>query len=904
MSQFRPVNFNQASVRANELVANTKLGIGTHSQTSELHIKAAAPELQIEGASATMKVVASGTETTFRSDQDVKWTSADAGTVHMTLDGTSGDVKVHGQTIYPNKLWNIDLTGESNSVYYPIVFQAHYQTNLQIPPTFISISGQSLGGSDLYNENTIVGYVRGGAQTDHRPFFDLRASNFNAENRISGIWYNNPGSFKGFVVYARGGYAYNVLTDALSVSGETSAYSSGGGTFAIKNANGTDSSGTSANIERIVDFYNRTRDTNFFHASSGSTYVGGLPQDHAVYGGEYDAVTKCVHVNSLPQNMMKMMLPTSGSTTPRSFPYALQTSYIDSSGNSTIDYVDITKDPFNRPCQVFRCKGTNGGVSGGWGGIRIACHPSRSYMSVIFVKRSGGDSSGASFYHGCDGSNTVGLNGSIQTNPYFHSISYNSMPNSVWCVSIGFVHFYGAGTGYSTGKGGLYRLDTMAKIVTGTDYAFRYYSSYQSQRAFFYNNTTSGSYLDFWNPGWYEHQDMNSEAGLLNLFTNDLIETSDDRLKSDERFIRGALDTIMKLKPQVYKKKITLDDTVEDNTLIQESGLVAQEIYYDAPELRHLVKPGDDYGAITNTVQTSDDPAVDPDYSEWGANPASVNYRGLIPYTVKAIQEMHTEMPRVKYRMTGVPYTNLMDYVGMCVRSVSGDDIVLSSSVEDKAVVGVVSATQNSSESENSDVLVETRGRGYVWVLNTANVSVGEYLTTSNVCGYAQRQGDDLLHSYTVAKALQSVDFVNNARPRRVAKKALSTVKRWVRTTYRQIPQSVYDKLSEGLRRQSVRPLPILDDEAAATDGDSEEIVYEEIIREESRVEIPGFELEVREEMVDDLDEYGQMQWEDDPSGATEPAYKIRYLAADGTQTDEANAVHIAAFVACTYHCG
>ena len=94
MSQFRPVNFNQASVRANELVANTKLGIGTHSQTSELHIKATAPELQIEGASATMKVVASGSETTFRSDQDVKWTSADAGTVHMTLDGTSGNVQV------------------------------------------------------------------------------------------------------------------------------------------------------------------------------------------------------------------------------------------------------------------------------------------------------------------------------------------------------------------------------------------------------------------------------------------------------------------------------------------------------------------------------------------------------------------------------------------------------------------------------------------------------------------------------------------------------------------------------------------------------------------------------------------------------------------------------------------
>ena len=51
------------------------------------------------------------------------------------------------------------------------------------------------------------------------------------------------------------------------------------------------------------------------------------------------------------------------------------------------------------------------------------------------------------------------------------------------------------------------------------------------------------------------------------------------------------------------------------------------------------------------------------------------------------------------------------------------------------------------------------------------------------------------------------------------------------------------------------------------------------------------------------VDEHGQLQWEDHPTD-TEKAYKIRYLTADGTQTDEANAVHVAAFVGCTYHCG
>ena len=54
---------------------------------------------------------------------------------------------------------------------------------------------------------------------------------------------------------------------------------------------------------------------------------------------------------------------------------------------------------------------------------------------------------------------------------------------------------------------------------------------------------------------------------------------------------------------------------------------------------------------------------------------------------------------------------------------------------------------------------------------------------------------------------------------------------------------------------------------------------------------------------VDDLDEYGNLQWEDHPI-ETETRYKIRYLDTNGVETDEASAVHIAAFVGCTYHCG
>ena len=91
-----------------------------------------------------------------------------------------------------------------------------------------------------------------------------------------------------------------------------------------------------------------------------------------------------------------------------------------------------------------------------------------------------------------------------------------------------------------------------------------------------------------------------------------------------------------------------------------------------------------------------------------------------------------------------------------------------------------------------------------------------------------------------------------------------------------------------------------------STYTETTQMKYKRVRKETSKKEIlgHGFELEVRQEMVNVLDEHGQLQWEDDPSGATEKAYKIRYIDAFGNITDEANHVYKAAFVGCTYHCG
>jgi len=120
---------------------------------------------------------------------------------------------------------------------------------------------------------------------------------------------------------------------------------------------------------------------------------------------------------------------------------------------------------------------------------------------------------------------------------------------------------------------------------------------------------------------------------------------SDDRLKSEEELITNATDTLLKLSPQKYLKRRTLRED-ETRDPLTETGLIAQDIWYDAPELRHIVLLGTDASPveIKPEAPVEGDIQQDPDYSSWGPNEASVNYDGLIAYLIKSNQELHARI--------------------------------------------------------------------------------------------------------------------------------------------------------------------------------------------------------------------------------------------------------------------
>jgi hypothetical protein len=383
------------------------------------------------------------------------------------------------------------------------------------------------------------------------------------------------------------------------------------------------------------------------------------------------------------------------------------------------------------------------------------------------------------------------------------------------------------------------------------------------------------------------------------IYVNGTQQHSDDRIKYNEEHITDATDTLMKLKPQKYDKYLNLSAHDTDaNAYTIESGFIAQDVYYDTPELRHLVSMALDATPSDTKPETPEDITQDPDYSDWGTKKASVDYVGFIPYIVRAIQENEETKGKVRARL---PMSNVADYSGLVVCSTdTPGEVALCTKHKDKRCFGVVSDVPG---------FVNTSGEGHVWVLG--DIEAGDFITTSNTLpGYAMRQDSDFLMNYTLAKATHVTDV-----PVKRVRQELANVTYFVTTTYEEINEKEWNTLSEDRRATkeeigyyemdtdkeiTIRDYNNLEEVERQLYIQKPKTIYYFTKLQESKYSREGAESVVRQELVNVLDEHGQLQWEDDPSGS---AHKTRYLDASGQQTDEANAVHIAAFVGCTYHC-
>jgi hypothetical protein len=339
--------------------------------------------------------------------------------------------------------------------------------------------------------------------------------------------------------------------------------------------------------------------------------------------------------------------------------------------------------------------------------------------------------------------------------------------------------------------------------------------------------------------------------------------------------------------------------------------------------------------------------------------------------------------------------------------------VALSNVVHDKACFGVVAGAEDPETRKydqgmfstvipkqrgDTRVYINSLGEGAIWVVNTnGSLESGDYITTSNVAGYGQKQDSEFLANYTVAKITMDCDFEPATQPvqqilrsnvvetyylgnvhkvKNVPHEFVTTVvgaddawsnvsvspsdvtyAEWSNLeantqntytlTYTQTSNVVYDVKytktttanvteSDSWDKVFVDPPTVTyaewsnleantqntytltytqtttdektPDEWSTLESNVQSLynkVYYQSVEEEVAKDYPGAVAHTRvtDVIENELDEHGQIQWEDHPT-ETEKAYKIRYLDANGVETDEASHVYKAAFVGCTYHCG
>ena len=87
--------------------------------------------------------------------------------------------------------------------------------------------------------------------------------------------------------------------------------------------------------------------------------------------------------------------------------------------------------------------------------------------------------------------------------------------------------------------------------------------------------------------------------------------------------------------------------------------------------------------------------------------------------------------------------------------------IKISDKLNDKTVLGVYAGTYTyTSNASILEYIVNSLGDGGILVSNySGEIQNGDYITTCPIAGYGTLQADDIMHSYTVAKCTQTIDW-------------------------------------------------------------------------------------------------------------------------------------------------
>jgi hypothetical protein len=169
---------------------------------------------------------------------------------------------------------------------------------------------------------------------------------------------------------------------------------------------------------------------------------------------------------------------------------------------------NVPLGPFYESEPIWKCLSIEASgltADGGWDnfGDCLGIDPKKAYRSVVWFRYTGPAS--GYVYHGCDYNNTVGLDGTPNTNPYFVAQPLSIFTADKWYCSIGIINgSQYVGVGSASGITGVYDPETGGRVYIGAEFSNKTTATYQNHRAYLYYCANAATRLYFAKPRFEE----------------------------------------------------------------------------------------------------------------------------------------------------------------------------------------------------------------------------------------------------------------------------------------------------------------------------------------------------------------------------------------------------------------
>ena len=299
-------------------------------------------------------------------------------------------------------------------------------------------------------------------------------------------------------------------------------------------------------------------------------------------------------------------------------------------------------------------------------------------------------------------------------------------------------------------------------------------------------------------------------------------------------------------------------------------------------------------------------------------------YIGLIvcannnDYVCMSFKENKKAVPKVYRGKKAIEISESLPVVSLCIKEKDKSCFGVISNVEDEETRtdGGNFTSVYRKELGDTRTFINSLGEGAIWITNkNGHLESGDYITTSKIPGYGQKQNEEYLANYTVAKITMDCNFNLGLQKIFKIKKHEKDIV-YYRSEIEIPPDEEIEELADK-PNMSKKEIFVSQHHNYTLDI-SKNILYIELSeriyeydKDIAMYKNCEFKKIFKKEMINVLDENNEFIWEE--TDEYEREYEIRYVEEDGTiiekeeyESKKANGeeVYIAAFVGCTYHCG